>query len=354
MGSTRNSWRETRAAVAVEKAAGDWLAKRDRGLSAAEAVAFTDWKSADPRHAAELARLDATWSALDTADEVPEIMAISREVDDRLERRDQKGRRSWWLVGALAAASVALVVTRTDWLPVPTANSAVVIAPSPTYRIVPGQAQQLTLADGTIVELNADSAVEPAFTLQERRVRLVRGEAHFAVVRDAARPFVVQAGDVAIRAVGTAFDVRIGPAGVQLLVTEGKVRVDAAIAGLPASPATPLVVAGERLVVTAGNRASDLAALRPETLAPDEIERSLAWKRPQLIFERTPLAEAVKAFNRFNRGKLVIADPALAGRILGGTFQADNVEAFVHLLEAGFDVAAERRGDSETILRQRR
>ena len=198
MGSTRNSWRETRAAVAVEKAAGDWLAKRDRGLSAAEAVAFTDWKSADPRHAAELARLDATWSALDTADEVPEIMAISREVDDRLERRDQKGRRSWWLVGALAAASVALVVTRTDWLPVPTANSAVVIAPSPTYRIVPGQAQQLTLADGTIVELNADSAVEPAFTLQERRVRLVRGEAHFAVVRDAARPFVVQAGDVAM------------------------------------------------------------------------------------------------------------------------------------------------------------
>lgn len=341
--------------MAIEKEAGDWLARRDRGLSAAEAAAFAAWKSADPRHAAEMARLDSTWSALDTADEVPEIMAISREVDEGLERRDQKGRRSWWPAGALAAAAaVALLVTGTDRLPAPAANSTQVHAPTPTYRIVPGQAQQITLADGTIVALNADSAVEPAFTRYERRVWLVRGEAHFAVVQDPARPFVVQAGDIALSAVGTAFDVRIDRAGVQLLVTEGKVRVDAAIADTPSSPAAPLVGAGERLLVIAGNRDTDLAALRPETLAPDEIERSLAWKRPQLIFERTPLAEAVEAFNRFNRGKLVIDDPALSRRILGGTFQADNVEAFVQLLEAGFDVATERRGASETILRQRR
>jgi len=85
-------------------------------------------------------------------------------------------------------------------------------------------------------------------------VRLVRGEAHFTVAKNPARPFIVEAGGVAVRAVGTAFDVRHADGAIEVLVTEGKVHVRAARAArriqvpAPAPIATPLV-AGERAVV---------------------------------------------------------------------------------------------------------
>lgn len=361
--------RRASAAAAIEKAAGEWLARRDRGLTPAEMTALAEWQAADPRHAAELARLSETWASLDTADEVPGIMTLAGEVDSALAQRVRRRARRPWLFGALAAGLAIAAFWSAGLFPRPGA--------APTYRVIPSNAQQLTLADGTIVELNANSAVEPAFTAHERRVRLVRGEAHFAVVKDPARPFVVEARSIAVRAVGTAFNVRLDPAAVQLLVTEGKVRVEnvvppvavadsvadsAALSGdgraatpTPAGAATtPLVTAGERLVVDSTPAAPDLSRVRVEAVLPEELERSLAWKRPQLIFDRTPLPEAIAAFNRFNRHQLTIGDGALAKRHLGGAFQADNVEGFVHVLETGFDVIAERRSAGETVLRQTR
>lgn len=338
-----------RETAAIAKAAGDWLAKRDRGLTPAESAALAAWESADPRHAAELERLGSTWAALDTADELPEIQALSREVEQAIDRR---ARRRWPLVMVAAAALVVAAI----WFRIP-ANERATPEIATTYQVIPSRAQQRVLADGTVVELNGDSAVEPAFAPHERRIRLIRGEAHFMVVKDATRPFIVEAGTVAFYAVGTAFNVRLDPAAVQVLVTEGKVRVEAASPAAEANPiantpaAQPVLIAGQRLVVGAHQDAKELSELPVESVTPDERGRSLAWKSPQLVFDHTPLRDAVAAFNRFNQRQLVVTDPVLAERKLGGTFQADNAEAFVLLLESGFNVVAESRGEAETTLR---
>ena len=82
-----------------------------------------------------------------------------------------------------------------------------------------------------------------------------------------------------------------------------------------------------------------------------ELIVTLAWRSAQLVFERTTLEEAVAAFNSFNRLQLSLGDPALRTRRLGGVFRADNIDAFVRLLETGFDIAAERPGEFEIVLR---
>src|SRR5260370_1274200 len=71
------------------------------------------------------------------------------------------------------------------------------------------------------------------FRLGDRRggVRLTRGEAHLAVAKDSSRPFIVTAGGVSVRAVGTAFNVRRVEQRVEVFVTEGKVRIDSAAKG---------------------------------------------------------------------------------------------------------------------------
>lgn len=339
--------------AAIAKAAGDWLARRDRGFTPSEAAAFHAWEALDPRHAAEFSRLNSTWQALDTADEVPQIMALSHAVDAALERPSP--RRPWipWLVGAAAAAVLALTLERPRF---GSAREETAFAAN-TCRVIPSTARQLPLPDGSVVELKEDALVEPVFSSQERRVRLVRGEAHFTVAKDPTRPFVVEVGSVAFCAVGTVFNVRVDQAAVQLLVTEGKVRVEPVLAAdeLPAITAfAPLVIAGQRLVVTSDEKAPAQAEWHVEPVTPEELARSLAWKESHFVFDRTPLTEAVAAFNRFNLNQLVVDDPHLAGRKLGGTFQANNLDAFVQLLETGFDVMADRKTEGKIILRGRK
>ena len=220
------------------------------------------------------------------------------------------------------------------------------------------------LADGTVVELNGAAVIVSDFTVSERRVRLERGEAHFTVTKDAARPFIVTAAGVSVRAVGTAFNVRLADATVEVLVTEGQVRLQPPSAQTApvapgntgttppstpsASPAPePLLAARQRAVV-----ATTPSAAAPEiaTLTPGEIARVLAWQHRLLDFTATPLGDVVAAFNRRNATQLVLADPGLAALRVNASLRSDNVIGFVKLLETGFGVRAERRGENEILL----
>jgi transmembrane sensor len=217
-----------------------------------------------------------------------------------------------------------------------------------------GVMRTLPLADGSVVQLNTDSAISVRFTATERRVELVRGEAHFQVTKNPARPFIVSAGTVAVRAVGTAFDVRMRPEAVEVLVTEGKVRVDDTAKGqsllpTPAAGETPLLIAGERAFIPVGTPVKLIPAT-VTAVAASEIGQRLAWQARRLEFVATPLSEMVTEFNRYTQHKLVIADARLAQRRFGGTFSAGDNEELVRLLEAEFGVIAEREAN-ETKLR---
>ena len=196
------------------------------------------------------------------------------------------------------------------------------------------------------------------FTATERRVRLVRGEAHFTVAPDASKPFVVQVGETVVRAVGTAFNVRLEAGRVEVLVTEGRVQVaDRATSESGEAQRLPLVTAGERAIVerdaTSGAAAAQ-ASIAVAAAAPVDVEKALAWHSTRLVFDRTPLDEAVEAFNRHSASgpgvKLVLGDPVLRARRLGGTIRAANVEGFVSLLEQSVEVRAEHRGNQIVLL----
>jgi len=257
-----------------------------------------------------------------------------------------------WRWPLAAAAAIALSVA--------TYHFGTLSAPQPV-----GPATRV-LADGTVVELNDTAVIVADYTATERRVRLERGEAHFTVTKDATRPFTVTAAGVAVRAVGTAFNVRLADAAVEVLVTEGQVRLQspppaqtapgatgnsgtAPVSTHSASPAPErLLTARQRAVVAT----TPSTATAPEiaTLTPGEIARVLAWQHRLLDFTATPLGDIVAAFNRRNATQLVLADPALAALRVNASLRSDNVIGFVKLLETGFGVRAERRGENEILL----
>jgi transmembrane sensor len=354
------------AVESIEARAAAWIAQRDDGLSPAEAEEFARWRAADPRHEAAIVRLEATWSALaGLRDFRPEA---SRHPDrDLLQTAAASRPQSRWVwpvavagVGAAAVACalvVALMLPRGGVSPPP--DSA------PVYATTQDGYQRVALPDGSNVELNASSEVSVHFAAAERRVRLVRGEAHFIVAKDRARPFVVEAGSLAVRAVGTAFNVRLGARDIEVLVTEGKVAVgDSAqmrsdrASVVPASTEAGVaaeLAANYRLVVPVPLRVAvgePLVSSRVERVTDDAMREALAWQGPRLVFADTPLADAIQQFNRRNPVQLELGDADLAAVPIGGSFRAENVDAFVRLLTAGGEVTVERPEPNRMVLRR--
>jgi transmembrane sensor len=330
----------------IAQAAALWLARRDRDLTAAEQDAYLQWLGHDPRHGAALAHLEKNWRALDALAHWRPAHSAQPNPDLLARPRLLRWRAAGWGLAAVAAAAVAvgifLSASRSERLEQLAAARGVHVIPRP---------ERLTLADGSVVELNRDSRITTDFTAAERRVRLVRGEAHFTVAKNPARPFIVEAGAVAVRAVGTVFEVRRAATAVEVLVTEGKVRVERpAAAGAAPAPPTSLV-AGERAVV---DTSAGAAAPVVMAVSAAEIERALAWQGVRLEFPSLPLAEVVTEFNLRNATQLTLGDPATGQLRIGGTFRADNVEGFVRLLQLSFGVTAEHQSNGTVVLRRPR
>jgi transmembrane sensor len=90
-----------------------------------------------------------------------------------------------------------------------------------------------------------------------------------------------------------------------------------------------------------------------QTVAPAQIAERLAWLNPRVEFSGAPLSEVVTVLNRYNATRFTLGDPVLAGVPLSGLFRADDPETFTRLLETGFGITSERRGD-EVVLRKGR
>lgn len=350
---------------AIEEVASTWLALRAEGFSTAQKCEFQRWLRADPRHAAAVTRLEEACALLE---KMPLVRAelqpvVPFPVSSSASPRSM-GRRRRFSVGrlmtAFAAMAMLAIIGWWQWA-----------RPQPkdvVYTTRVGGYERDVLADGSVVALNADTELRVSLRAHERKVVLVRGEAHFSVAHDTRRPFVVSAGNVVVRAVGTAFNVRLAPTAVEVLVTEGTVAVGQP-AGAPASAEMPradpgqrarrsptLVTVNERMVVANARpeARSELPAPTVERIDPDLIRQALSWQERMIVFSETPLREVVAQFNRRNRLQLVLGDAAVAEQLVGGTFAANNVDGFIRLLESSGKITAERRDENTIVLRATR
>jgi transmembrane sensor len=206
--------------------------------------------------------------------------------------------------------------------------------------------RRIALADGSSVVLNTHSEVIVELTPKRRDIRLVQGEALFEVAHDKSRPFVVQAHDTAVRAVGTAFAVRLEGTQVDVTVTEGVVEV-AELKLAVVSRSMPAAPVGGVRRVAAHERAIIAPAGPPvvQPMAPAEAQRRLAWKDGMVSFEGEPLRMAVAEFNRHNRRQIVIDDPSLASVPVVGVFRATDIEGFIAAAAVALNTRATVDGD---------
>lgn len=326
----------------IDDEAAVWTWRADSGeLSAAERGRLEAWLREDVRHRRTFEELNRAWTALDRLSErAPddENVAASAHPERRrfLTAWRPAALASKWYWQAAAAVLVlgigAVILTLTARRPGLQLMSTAV-----------GQQRQVTLVDGSRLTLNTNTLLAVKLTSQRRDIYLRRGQAHFAVVHDASRPFFVHAGDAVISDVGTQFEVRLeSDRDIDVLVNQGEVEVRG-LGGTAATAGSGIgagsgnadwvraLSAGEQLQITGPHFAIS-------SVSPRQIANDLAWRDGAVVFEGEPLSQALAEVGRYTRAHVVLAEPHIASLRISGRFRTNDVPGFFRALQEALPV----------------
>lgn len=287
------------------------------------------WLALDAKHVGALVRARASWLRMDQtiAAKMAELPLAARPV----------AALSRWRTFALAASFAA----------------AVLISVAATYqhfaeRLVsqPGEVRRIVLDDGSTVALNTSSVIQVRYQENERHVLLRKGEASFDVAHDPQRPFIVSAGGLAVRAVGTSFVVSLGDQNVAVTVAEGVVEVQRPETGEAARKR--LLRQDRELVVGRSG-----AIVSAKTLTPEEISQRLAWREGLLVFRGEQLGAAVAQVNRYTSTPVIIDDRELARESFFGVFRVGDARAFARTAAVAFNADLVERTDGLHLSRRK-
>jgi transmembrane sensor len=283
-----------------------WVVRLTSGdASAAERAAFEQWRAETPLHEAAFSEARKLWSGLGDILPTPVVVANVAPViqPPALARR----RLQPTSVVAMAASIALLVGIGTKYMKDWRYDHVTAL----------GQREIVALADGSRVQLSSNSAIDIRYGADQRRVRLVRGEAYFDVVHDARRPFVVDAGDDAVHDIGTAFSVRLEGDGVAVVVERGAVEVTGSAAPVMLAP-------NQRVHYGKGRNAH---------VEPANIAEDLAWTSGHLILEDRSLREVVDELNRYFAKNVVLLGGEIAERRVNAVVDLDHIDAWLDALQ---------------------
>lgn len=314
------------SAAAIDAAAAAWAARADRGpLSAEDQKALEAWAAVDPRRAGAYARALAVTAHADRARALGEDFAPSLHPV-----AVAAGRRRLLVTGGALAASIVVGVVGYETV-------------SFRGRVVTrrGDIRRAPLSDGSAVTLNTDTAIRTTFNGQIRRVELLRGEALFDVAKDPGRPFVVVAGQVRVRAVGTSFTVRAHDDGeISVLVREGVVVVWRGQSGPPL-----------RLQAQTATKVDASGPLRAISVAASAVDGAIAWRQGQINLDGLTLGEAAAEFARYSDRRIVVDDPAVARLKMTGLFSASDPDGFARAAALSLGLVATPQADGVRLER---
>jgi transmembrane sensor len=288
----------------IEKRAAVWLADRDRDdWNEEDQARLAEWLMESPAHEIAYWRLEIAWAR---TERLAALRRPAQTAPNRVRSRRPILARIAVVLGLVVAAGLF-------------AGNYFFRSEEQSFATGVGGHRRVTLADGSLVELNTDTVLRVVSSRVTRKAFLDRGEAYFRIAHDANRPFVVIAGDHRVVDVGTAFVVRRDSQRLEVALLEGRARFESF--GQAASKTIDLTP-GDKVVAADGRLAQahkPLAAL----------SNDLGWRRGVLVFDGTTLADAAAEFNRYSRVRLVVVDAKVARLTINGTFRTNNLQAFV-------------------------
>lgn len=316
---------KTSAALVSEaayEAAAQWLQRLDDPVVKDEDLrAWLEWFDASTEHRRAFEELQPLYRQLHDlpADYRRDARRRFAPRPRVLGKPHARRRRVWINLGSAAAIILATVLGWNYW---GSRSESVYRAPATQHRTI-------ELADNSALVLGADSVVAVRYTAATRSLSVERGQAYFEVTHNVHRPFVVQAGDVSITAVGTEFNVERAADQVVVTVTDGvvEVRREGSSEGAPAR-----VAVGERLVLPTIRHAP--------AITRGGVASEPTWRDGQIEFVNVPLGQVFGILDQHAPHRLIIEDPRVADLTYSGTVLLDHIDEWTASLPRIYAIRA--------------
>ena len=321
----------------VPETAAGWIARmQSRPLTSHEASAFRSWLGQDPAHRHEYeqyCRLNRL------AHRIPEHADLLKDLPAYAALREPPAKTTSalhrWVTPLATAAVIVLSVVVIAYA----VHHAPVTLFDNSYRTAHGEQTEVSLPDGSMARLNTDTTLNVAFSADERRVYLSRGEAYFEVEKErGGRPFVVYSRGTVVRVTGTRFNVRALEHGTDVVVSEGKVEV------LP-DPSRPSPSLPAKVELVPGNALEFDRVEQRVRIAAVDPERATSWRSGTIDFDNATLESVIDEVNRYSMVPFAIADDHIRSVRLSGTFKVGDVDSVRFALRDGFGIEATARDD---------
>ncbi|RUL73084.1 FecR family protein [Dyella choica] len=320
----------------VLRAAADWWVRlRAAGADGEVIEQWLAWTGEDERNLQAFERMNELAERLGTLDKVSRQGLIRAFV--RFAPTPVPALRRWFPLAA--AASIAAVVL-SGALYIGWTHFAADVATQVVYQSGVAQNREFSLPDGTKVALGAASRLSVKYSNAQRSVEVSDGEAYFEVVHDNQRPFVVTVGNMTVRDIGTAFDVRRTGGRVTIAVTQGRVAI--ADQRLQARPHNTLeAIAGQRVSYD-----PDASRLLVDIEAPAQ---ATAWRHNRLEFIDEPLGVVIANLNRYAGRPVRVADADLNALTYTGTIRTDAIDDWVGALPQVFPLRVSKEANGVVL-----
>jgi transmembrane sensor len=321
----------------IEDAATQWAARAERGLRPEERADLDRWLEGDSRHLGAFVRAQAAWIHAERAaalgkmpdTEPPAALPPEQQEEDEPQRRRAISRRMILGGGGVVAASIA---------------AAAFFGLERTYALESGvgEIRRITLKGGTSLVLDTDTRVDVGTASDDRKLELKRGKLFLDVVRKDGLPLLVRTGDLALETAQAAFALQsLLDAPVVALVTTGQLAVSQSH-GLFGERRALTLGRDQSLMLSAG---ADLVASNVRSIGPAQRDQLLAWRDGMLAFGGEPLAQAVRAFDRYGSIRILVDDPELGRERITGLFKATDPRGFATAMAASFGGSVASHGD---------
>lgn len=285
--------------------------------------AFDAWRGQSPAHALMFQTVFSVWDSR----ELREAASAAAEPGSFVFSESTVSHRRWPILAAVCAVLFLIITISFD----------LVTRWQADYRTEAGEQRTVELPDRSIATLNTQSAIALSFDGAVRRIRLLKGEAFFEVNKDLDRPFIVESGEAAIRATGTAFIVRTESESDQITVIEGTVEVGAK----RESSSTATVSSGSQIRMERGRLGNSYAVNMPA---------ASAWLRGRLVVNGTPFEEVLEELQRYYPGRIVLWNQHVKKIEVTGTYNVSDPVGALALLVKTIPVSKVGVADRLVIL----
>lgn len=318
-----------------------WVSRMDRGLSEQEKSDLSHWVNLGKANREVLFEVASLWDDMSVLHELSGLFPLG---ESESQKQSRTFRASRWQVAASVAFMMLAIggIFSSNWQTTP----QVVTAQRASTQV--GEQKNITLSDGSIVHLNTNSVVSIAYSDNERRISLLKGEAYFDVAHEKTRPFVVAAGDNTVTAIGTAFNVElVDDASFELVVTEGRVLVQDK-AQQTADQDTKILtgqspIIDEGLLVFSGEKALVKTNISDrQSVTSEYMDDDLAWQKGMLVFKGETLDTVLDEITRYTPVRFQITDESLKNKRVAGYFKVGDIDALLNALESSFSIKNER------------